>query len=272
MRLRVPNTLNAANAENYHVSIRLWSDGLSFSGYIPDDKNSFFTDKVELKSDVQMVQSLKHVFFNNTCLSYLFRSFQVIYVSETYTMAPEALFSGKERNELFSFCFQEAKEAKVLVQPLSAIHAYLIYSIDTEAYEFLMRSLINPVFVHFLSNMLLAWQKKSLTCHRKQLYIMLRTSVMDLSCFERGEMLYLNAFEHENQAGIVYFLMYACQQLGLNQLEDQLYFCGDQEICRSVMKHVARYFRHTFYLHLQLEKYELGADQSLFIDEIIQGE
>ena len=267
MTIHVPDTLNAVTAENYHVSIRLCPDGLSFSGYTPDDKGSFFTETVTLKRDVPMIQSLKDIFFNSPCMSYVYRSLYVINVSEKYTIAPEGLFSGKEKDELFSFCFQEEKGVKVLVQPLTAIHAFLIYAMDSEVYEFLMRSLVNPVFMHFLSKLLLAWHKKSLTCYQKQLYVMLHPSFFDLVCFERGELLFLNAFHHKTDADIIYSLMYVCRQIGMNQLEDQLYFCGDQKKSQSVMTTIENYIRHTCYLPLQIDKYSLGVSPSLLMDE-----
>jgi len=269
MVLRVPETLNAVNSENYKVSIRLWPDGLSFSGYIPGDEGSFFSDTVERKGDIHIARLLKEVFFENPCLSYYYRSLHIICVSSKYTLAPEGLFSGKEKDLLFSFCFQEEKDVKVLVQPLTAIHSYLIYSFANEAYEFIIRSLINPVFIHFLTPMLLVWQKNSLTCYPKQLYVMLHPSSVDIVCFEQGELLFLNAFDHEGTSDLIYFIMYVCRQLGVNQLEDCLYVCGDETLCRSVIATVQNYIRHTDYLPVQMQKYRFPDDRSLFMDEVI---
>ena len=269
MVLRIPETLNAVNSENYKVSIRLWPDGLSFSGYIPDDEGSFFSDIVEPKGDVQMVRLLKDVFFENPCLSYYYRSIHIICVSSKYTLAPEGLFTGKEKDVVFSYCFQEDKEAKVLVQSLSAIHSFLIYSFSNEVYEFLMRSIINPVFIHFLSPMLLVWHKKSLTCYPKHLYVVFHPSSIDIVCFEQGELLFLNAFDHEGTGDIVYFIICVCRQLGFNQLEDCLYMCGDEPLCLSVLATVKNYIQQADYLPVQMQKYRFPDDRSLFMDEVI---
>ncbi|MBP9481684.1 MAG: DUF3822 family protein, partial [Parabacteroides sp.] len=42
MGISIPEILNTGNSEKYKLSIRLWSGGLSFSGYNPSESGSFF--------------------------------------------------------------------------------------------------------------------------------------------------------------------------------------------------------------------------------------
>lgn len=267
MTIRVPNTLTADNSENYEVSIRLWPGGLSFSGYIPSDKESFFTETVLFDADVPVVQSLKNVFFDNPCFSYVYRSFYVMCVSGKYTLAPESVFSDNNKDALFSFChYQGSDGMKVLAQPLKKLSASLLFDMDNEVYEFLVRSLMNPQFIHCLSPLLTAWQEESLACYPKQVYIFIHEKILDMICFEHGELLFANSFAYEAANDIIYYIIYVCRQLGINQLEDNLHFCGSKEDCYPVMPEVEKYIGQVDYLSPKMKDYIVAVDQDVYMD------
>jgi hypothetical protein len=270
MIIRVPDTLNADNSENYNVSIRLWPDGLSFSGYIPSEKDSFFSETVVLDRDVPLVQSLKEFFFDNACLSYVYHSLHVIAVSEKYTMVPDSVFSEKGKDLLFSFCFQAGKDnnRRVLFQPLKPFGSVLLYNIDSDAYEFIVRSLVNPQFIHFMSPMLLSWRKKSIASYPRQIYIVIHDAMMDIVCFEHGEILFMNSFDYDTETDIVYFIMYVCKQLALNQLEDHISFCGDKIMCRKIIPVIRNYMAHIAFLPHRIGEYRMALDQDLYMDVV----
>jgi len=268
MTIRVPDTLTADNSEKYEVSIRLWPGGLSFSGYIPLTKNSFFNENVLFDGDSTIAQSLKNTFFDNQCFSYSYRSFYVIYASEKYTLVPENVFSEKDKSLLFSFCHKKEELGKILVQPLNSLQSMLLYDVDSDAYEFLSRSLSNPRFIHSLSPLLLSWQKKSLISYPKQIHVFIHGETLDIVCFERGEMLFVNSFDYSNENDIVYFITYTCKQLDVNQLEDSVFFCGDKAKCLSAMSVVKKYIRQVNYLPPQTSNYTDATDMYISLDVV----
>ena len=268
MTIRVPDTLTVDNSEKYEVSIRLWPGGLSFSGYIPQEKDSFFSDEVIFDSDLPMSLSLKNTFFDNQCLSYLYRSLYVIYASEKYTLVPENVFSEKDKSLLFSLCHQQDKIGKILVQQLSNLQSFMLFNVDNDSYEFLMRSLVNPRFVHSFSPLLLVWQKMSLTSYPKQVHAFVHDNLMDIACFERGEMLFVNSFNCDNDNDIVYYIMYACRQLDINQLEDSIHFCGDEAKCLSTMSVIGKYIKLTDYMPSRMKNYTVADDKDVYMDVV----
>jgi hypothetical protein len=272
MTIRVPDTLTADNSEKYEVSIRLWPGGLSFSGYIPKEKDSFFSEKVLFDSDEPMSLSLKNTFFDNQCFMYLYKSFYVICASEKYTLAPENVFSEKDKSLLFSLCHQHDETGKILVQQLSNLQSFLLFNIDNEAYEFLVRSLVNPIFIHSLSPLLLSWQKNSLTSYPKQIHTFIHNNLMDIACFEHGEMLLVNSFNCENENDIVYYIMYACKQLEINQLEDSICFHGDEAKCLFALTVVKNYIRNADYSPSLMRKYSVAVGKDVFMDVVTLAE
>jgi hypothetical protein len=268
MIIRVPDTLHVNNSEKYNASIRLWSDGLSFFGYIPSEKDSFFAETIPLNPEIPLVQSLKEIFFENVCLSYPYNVLHVISVPEKYTLVPDSVFSEKDKDLLFSYCFQTDRNLKILAQPLTDFYSFLLYGIDNEVYEFMIRSLANPQFIHFLSPMLSDWRKKSLKCYPKQIYAVIHDGVVEIVCFRQGELLLVNSFEYETENDIIYFIMYVCKQFSVSQLEDALFFCGDKTMCGKIMPVIKRYIAQVDFVAPKIRNYRVAVDQDLSMDII----
>ena len=268
MTIRVPDTLTVDNSEKYEVSIRLWPDGLSFSGYVPAEKDSFFTETVLFDGGIPIAQSLKDIFFDNQCFSYLYRSLYVICASGKYTLVPENVFSEKDKSQLFSFCHQQGNTGKILAQPLTNLQLYLLYSIDNDVYEFLIRSLVNPRFIYSLSPLLVTWQKMSITSYPKQLNVFIHNGLLDIACFERGEMLFANSFDYEKDDDIIYYIMYACKQIGVNQLEDSIRFYGNEVECHSAMSVMKKYIGQVNYFPPGITSYRVASDRDVYVDVI----
>ena len=268
MTIRVPDSLTVDNSERYEVSIRLWPDGLSFSGCTPMEKDSFFTETVSFDSGVPLVQSVKNVFFENHSFSYSYKSFHIICDSGKYTLVPDSVFSEKNKDSLFSYCHKADATKRIIAQPLKNLNAYLLFGVDSEVYEFIMRSVVNPQFIHSLSPMLVSWQKNSFTCYPKQVYILIHDATFDIICFEHGEMLFINSFDYETDKDIVYYIMYVCKQLGINQLEDCLHICGNEVKSRSVMSVIKKYIRQIEYFSPEIKKYQIPANKHIFMDVV----
>ena len=265
--MRVPDTLTVDNSEKYKVSIRLWSDGLSFSGYIPSEKDSFFTETIFFDDNMDIAQSLKDVFFKNTCFSYIYKSLYIIFASEKYTLVPDDVFSEKRSARLLSFCCGNDESGKVLTQSVGELNLSLLYEVDNEIFEFLMRSTVNPQFVHYLSPLLISWQKNSFARYPKQVYAYIHENILDIICFERGEVLFVNSFNYEKDSDIIYYIMYVCRQIGINQLEDNISFCGDMAGCQSAISVIKKYISKVDYLLPKMEECSLAMDgKNIFID------
>ena len=206
------------------------------------------------------------MFFDNECLSYVYNSLHVVFVSGRYTIVPDSAFSEKDKELMFSYCYPLEDTTKVLVQPLKDLDSSLLFGVDNDVYEFLVRSLINPQFIHSVSPMLQAWLKDSQMLYAKQLHAVIHDNIMDIICFERGEMLFLNSFNYDTDNDIAYYIIYVCKQLSFNQLEDNLYLYSDVAGKKSLMPMLKTYIEHAEFVTPKIKSYRAAADQEMYID------
>ena len=265
----IPDKLTVDNSEKYKASIRLMPDGLSFWGYIPAEKDSFFMESFRYDQSMPAVESLKEIFFNHSCFSFIYKSFHVVSVAGKYTMASDHVFIEKEKERFFSFCHPKEKSLKTLTQPVSALNATILYGIDKDVYAFLMRSIAKPIFIYSLSPLFMAWHKKSLQVYPKLMHIVVQEDSIDVLCVEQGSLLFVNSFPYDNHTNdIVYYILYICKQIGFKQLEDYLTISGDKDICGRVSEVVKKYVKQTVYLPAKLNEYQVAFDKELTLDMI----
>ena len=202
MTISIPDTLTADNSGKYIMSIRLRSDGLSFSGYSPSESETFFYRNVEFDRTKPYVSSLKEFFFEHEFMTYSYRRTNLVCVTPQYTVVPEEVFTDKQKTDLLSFTFS-APENKCLHNLLTREAAEVVFGMDEEVYEFCSRSLINPSFIHHMTPQLALWKQQSRMLIPRQLYVVLHRKMMDVVCFAKVNLLFVNTFEYDKTDDIL---------------------------------------------------------------------
>ena len=259
MAINLSDKLTADHSENYIMSIRLRSGGLSFSAYSPSVSESFFYRDVEFDRTKPYVSSLKECFFENDFLTWFYKQVNVVCVTSQYTLVPAAVFQEKQKAELLAFTFS-SPEGRCLSNELKDEPAELVFGVDEDVYEFCSRSLVNPRFVHHVGPLLSLWKKQSRARLPRQLYVVLHRRRMDVACYAQGNLLFVNSFEYEHTDDILYYILYVWKQAGLDQEKDQLLLAGKSSSRMRVLERLRTYLRHVKPVEIPSEAYLLGTD------------
>ena len=233
MNLRVPDILTAGQSEKYTVSIRLSPGGLSFAGMIPSDNGSFFYTETAIDRSVRYMQAIKDVFFANPFFSYTYEQIYVVCANRQYTLAPETIFVETQKEAVMSFVFS-APEEKTLHERLDELESEILFHIQPDVYEFFFRSLFRPTFTHSITLLLNTWRKQNLTSFPKQLSVAVRDDMMDVACFDKGALLFINSFHVDDPDDILYYIMYVWKQTGLDQQNDKLMLYANPQIYQAL--------------------------------------
>ncbi len=259
MSINLSDKLTADHSENYIMSIRLRSGGLSFSAYNPSVNESFFYRDIEFDRTKPYVSSLKECFFENDFLTWFYKQVNVVCATSRYTLVPAAVFQEKQRAELLAFTFS-SPEGRCLDNELKDEQAELVFGMDEEVYEFCARSLVNPRFVHHVSPLLSLWKKQSRTRLHRQLYVVLHRRGMDVACYAQGNLLFVNSFEYEHTDDILYYILYVWKQVGMDQQKDQLLLSGDAGLQNSITNTLRNYLRNIDPQEIPSEAYLMGSE------------
>ena len=257
MPISIPDTLTADHSEKYIVSIRLRPDGLSFSGYIPGVGESFFYGETEFDRSAPYIASLKELFFSQEFFTWSYKKVQVIEVSPDYTLVPDPWFKEDRKDELFRFN-SSSTERHSLTNVLKEEEAHLIFGLSEEVYQFCSRTLVRSDFIHHLTPQLWLWKKQSQASNERQMFVVLHARMLDIACYDRGKLLFVNSFPAEQAEDALYYILYVWRQAGLDQLQDALYIYGNSLRRTKITGMLRTYLRSVHPLQIPSEAYLMG--------------
>jgi hypothetical protein len=67
---------------------------------------------------------------------------------------------------------------------------------------------------------------------------------MDAACYDKGSLLFLNSFDIEDIADILYYILYIWKQTGIDQLEDQLLLSATPPVYQQLKEILQKYVQH----------------------------
>jgi len=241
MSIRVPDTLTTENSEKYILSIRLCPGGLSFAGYIPLVKESFFYGETVLDPTKSYEKALEEIFKEHPFFLYTYKKVYIVSANRHYTLVPEIVFLEKQKDDLMTFVFSSPEE-KVLHQLQKELDIEVVFSIHTEIYIYFSHLLlVQPQFVHSITPILSLCRKRNLSCFPKQLYVMMRDNIMDAVCFDKGALLFANSFNCNGSSDIVYYILYIWKQAGMDQMKDELFLYANPSLFHELKEVLQNY-------------------------------
>ncbi|MDF9829265.1 DUF3822 family protein [Parabacteroides sp. PF5-6] len=261
MTISLPDTLTVDNSGKYIVSIRLRSDGFSFSGYRPSTPGSFFSREIGVEKGESFAESLKETYFAHDFFSWTYKRIRIITETNRYTVIPKSLYDEKRKQEFLDFTLSDPGAFCVGNEWKEKV---LLYPMDPEVYEFCSRSFINPQFYAHLIPQLMWWEQESLKKHTAaQVYVSLHEKMIDICCFRQGDVQLVNSFEVNRPEDILYYILYVWKQLELNQEKDLIFVHGKPDVVNRLTELLRTYLRQVAPVEIPSEAYLLGREMAL---------
>lgn len=260
MFIGVPDTLTIDNSGNYIMSIRLRSGGLSFSGYDPSARGSFFYREVEFDRSVSFISSLKDFFFANEFFSWNYKRVNLVLHSRDYTVAPNNFIVDGDEMKLLSFCRPVA--GKHCLTNSFGDDSSIIYALDEEVYEFCVRSLASPLFVHHLSSLYSFLLKYQPVQNVRRLYAVVDDGILDILSFSQNGVAFSNTYSISQPTDILYFILYIWKELAMDVETDELFIMAASPSRVKLIEGLAPYLRNIKPIELPAEAFLLGYEAS----------
>lgn len=257
MTISIPDTLNTDNSGKYILSIRLRSDGLSFSGYIPSLPGSLFYRDVVCEKGSLQTDFLKEVFFANEFLTWTYREIHIVTETPLYTLVPKMLYDPKRKQEFLDFTFSQPLDHTLSAEWNEIV---FLYNLDREIYEFCTRSFINPVFhPHILPTVVFCAETFGVSLQNR-VCVVLYSNRIDLLCFHRGDLQLVNSFQVTGIEDILYYILYVWKQQEFDQEKDTLSLFGAAGRYNGLSDMLRTYIRNVEPLEIPSEVYLLGGE------------
>ena len=181
--------IDFTKSKQYTLSIRLSTDGFSFSIYNPihDSSLSFFEKEVE--ASLSLTANLKQAFRELDFLNHTYKRVNILMADKRFTLIPLELFEEEQAELLFYHNHQKRENETVIYNILKKNNVVVIFGIDKSTYAFLNEQYPEARFYSQSTPLIEYFSIKSRLGNSKKMYASVRKDAIDIYCFERGQLL-----------------------------------------------------------------------------------
>ena len=241
--------IDFTKSNQYTLSIRLSTDGFSFSIYNPINDNSQSLFEKEVDTSLSLTANLKNVFHESDFLSYSYKRVNIMIASKRFTMIPLELFEEEQAELLFYHNHQKRENEIVIYNILKKNNVVVIFGIDKSTYTFLNEQYPEARFYSQSTPLIEYFSIKSRLGNSKKMYASVRKDAIDIYCFERGQLLLANSFECMQTEDRIYYLLYVWKQLEFNQERDELHLTGTLSDKETLMNELKKFILQVFIMN-----------------------
>lgn len=209
------------------LSIRLSTDGFSFSIYNPLQNTSPTVVEKEITPSLSLTANLKAVFRESDFLKHPYKRINIMMAGKRFTVVPLELFEKEQAELLFYHNHQKRENETVIYNILQKNNVVIIFGMDKSACSFLKEQYPEARFYSQSTPLIDYFSVKSRLGNSKKMYASIRQHSIDIYCFERGHLLLANSFECTYTEDRIYYLLYTWKQLEFDQERDELHLTGN---------------------------------------------
>lgn len=239
-----------SKSEQYTLSIRINTDGFSFSIYNPLSDNPYTFFDLDIDRKLPLIANFKALVTNHPFLSQLYKRVNIL-IGDTKTIVhPLNLFNPDICQELYYFGQKLLNtNTQVCYNTLEANNLTIIYGANKILYKFLNEHFRNPRFFAQNTPLIAYYSQKSKEGNTKKMFVHIQAETMHLFCLNKGKLLLTNAFNASETSNQVYYILYIWKQLTYSQERDELFLSGNLEDKTNLLDAIKKYIANVSVLN-----------------------
>ena len=238
--------IDFTKSKQYTLSIRLCTDGFSFSIYNPIHDDSTSTIEKGVDSSLSMTANLKAAFHESDFLHHPYKRVNIMMAGKRFTVVPLEWFDEEQAELLFYYNHPKQENEVVLYNKLEKNNIVVIFGMDKSAYAFLNEQYPDARFYAQATPLIDYFSVKSRLGNSKKMYISVSQEAIALYAFERGHLLLANTFEWMTTTDQIYYVLLAWKQLKFDQERDEFHLTGVLPEKESLMSELKKYISQVF--------------------------
>lgn len=249
----ISEKIDFSKSEQYTLSIRLSTDGFSFSIYNPIAGDSFGYIRKEIRQTCSMAANLKEITAQSDFLLHPYKRVNILSVSRRFTLIPFDLFDDEQAETLFYYNFPKSANELILYTILKKTNAVVVFSIDKTVHQQLKELFPAARFYSQAATLIEHFAGKSRFGNSRKMYVYLRDNDMDVFCFERGKLLFANSLECSSTADRIYYLLHLWKQSDFDQERDEIHLTGMLEQKEELTAALKNYLKQVYIINPRAE-------------------
>ena len=230
----------------YHLSIQISLDGFSYAILdIPKGKYTVLKSfNFFLKRPRLLFMKVKEVMSEDQYLNLKFKSVDIIYSTENFTLVPQAFYQHGSADKYFGFNHETDKGYYVEKTLLPKAESWCIFNVPENLKEYLSLKFPKASMKHNLFPFVEKALKENKNFpYRKQVHLNFSRTYFELIVLSGTKLLLCNQFNYAGESDVIYYILYVFDQLKLSPDSTELIFHGRFHQTEPMYQTLKKYIR-----------------------------
>lgn len=212
---------------------------------------------------VDLAELIDKIVANEEILQQQFESCSASIGNQLNTLTPEALYDENQAREILAFNQVLLQTENESHDRLNSIKAYNSYILPEELNRCLSKHFPNCNWIHdstvLIESLMRQYKHEKKPC----VYLSIQQNYFEMTLTEGPKLEFYNSFDYKSAADLIYYILFASEQLSLNPNEVEYKILGEIEKESEIYKLLYKYIRKLYFIERN-SNYEY----SFMLDEI----
>lgn len=245
--------IDLSKSEQYTLSIRLCTDGFSFSIYTPLDGNALYYQTYTINSQHSMAANVKLFVGQTKEFGYKYRRINILVSTPRYTTVPLEFYKDSDAEDIYHQNLPKAGNDIILCNMLSRSNVAILFAIDKLSHLYLSEKFPEARFYAAISPITEELSSRSKQGNCRKIFANITSSCLDLLGFEKGNPIIINSFKTVNTDDICYYILNIWQQSNYDQNRDELHLYANTAVRREVSARLQEFIKHIYIINPKAE-------------------
>jgi len=205
-------------------------------------------DIQDCQNHQDLAEKLDTIIAGQELLQQDFASVSVSMMNSLNTLIPKELFKEENARDILVFNQALLQNEDESHDWLASIKAYNSYVIPEELQRCFIKHFPNLSWIHHSSIFIESLMRQYKFQEGKKIYLSIQDKHFDLAVLNGKQLSFYNSFHFKATEDLIYYLLFTCEQLGLNPDQIPLIIAGELEKESNVYKLIYRYIRNVSFI------------------------
>jgi hypothetical protein len=188
------------------------------------------------------IRAIEDVIYSNPLLLSDFNKVECVVRSKQFLITPASV--DEQATTAIAKKLWTDGNLTVMIDQVPQLDINIVWAIDTQLINFMVRTFSNPRIVHHLTPLTRYFSRKSRLGNSGKMYVNIHRNYIDVIVFRSGKASLINSFEYQDKDDATYFILAAAKEAGFNLDDDELLVCGDVALREQIMPSLRRFVNY----------------------------
>jgi len=229
--------IDLTNSDQYILTIRVSTDGFSFSFYHTVDKH-FYHQTYKVDPSITIIANLRNIFKENKFVEKKYKKVIALLDNTPTTLIPFELFDEEQINLEYQYNFPELSKQVVLFNILKRTPVVVLFSIEKATYQLLNETFGDIIYYPTTTPFIEYCAGKNQQEEDIKLFVNTQRKKTDIICLNRNKIIFDNTFFCNDINDQMYYILCVWKQMNMNQEDDNLYLYGNKDLKNKLKKYI----------------------------------